>query len=84
MPKDRWDSEIFHKNGKPKKKLSPAGWFAYCVKKAGSVNALARQMGVTKQTVHQSWGGVFPDKYVVLAEKEFGVPRQLLAPHLYE
>lgn len=79
-----WDSEIFDKTGRPRLKMTPEGWFAYAVKKAGGVPQLAEAMGVSRQTIHASWRGRFPDKYVVLAEKTFGIPRKVLAPHLYE
>lgn len=84
MAKGRWDKALFDEDGTPLIELSPEGWFAYCVKKAGGIPQLAEQMGVSRQTIHASWHGVFPDKYVVQAEKIFRVPRQLLAPHLYE
>jgi hypothetical protein len=82
-PSDRWDEVLFDKNGKPKVKMGPEGWFAYCVKKSGGISQLAEKMGVSRQTVHASWGNKFPDKYIVLAEKKFGIPRELLAPHFF-
>jgi hypothetical protein len=84
MLKSRWESVLFSRNGKPKRKMTPEGWFAYCVQKAGGVPQLAELMGVSRQTVHGSWKGRFPDKHVVQAEKVFGVPRAVLAPHLFE
>lgn len=84
MVKTRWDTALFRKDGRMKIKLSPEGWFAYCVKKAGGIPQLAEKMGVSRQTVHASWHGRFPDKYVVKAEQEFGIPRKVLAPHLFE
>jgi hypothetical protein len=82
--KSHWESVLFNRNGKPKRKLTPEGWFAYCVQKAGGVPQLAAIMGVSRQTVHGSWKGRFPDKHVVQAEKAFGIPRAVLAPHLFE
>ena len=79
----RLDPYLFNRLGRPKRSRSPAQYFAYCVEKAGSVNQLADRMGVSRQTVFQSWHGVFPDKYVVQAETEFGIPRRYLAPHLF-
>lgn len=84
MSKTHWDDELFNKDGTPKHKLSPKGWFSYCVKKAGGIPKVAEKMGVSRQTIHASWQGRFPDKYIVKAEKEFGIPRALLAPHLFE
>lgn len=84
MTETRWDDKIFDADGKPKVRLTPEGWFAYCVKKAGGIPQLAAIMGVSRQTIHASWKSRFPDKYVVQAEKAFGVPRADLAPHLYE
>jgi len=84
MAKSRWDLEVIDNKGRPLKRLSPEGWFAYCTKKAGGITPLAERMGVTRQNVHACWHDRFPDKYVVKAEQEFGIPRALLAPHLYE
>ena len=30
MLKSRWESELLSRNGKPKRKLTPEAWFAYC------------------------------------------------------
>lgn len=80
----QWDQEIFDAKGQPKVTLTPEGWFAYAVQKAGGTQPLAKAMGVTRQTIYAHWSGRFPDKYVVQAEKAFGIPRKVLAPHLYE
>jgi hypothetical protein len=84
MAKTRWDKKIFDANGNPTIDLGPEGWFAYCVKLAGGIPSLAEKMGVSRQTIYASWSGRFPDSRVVEAEKQFGIPRKLLAPHLYE
>jgi hypothetical protein len=84
MNKTRWDKKLFDSEGKPKVKLTPEAWFSYCVKKAGGIPQLADIMGVSRQTIHASWKGRFPDRYVVQAEKAFGVPREVLAPHMFE
>ena len=78
-----WDQEIFDAEGRPKQ-LTPEAWFAYAVQKAGGTRPLAKTMGVSRQTIYASWRGRFPDKYVVAAEKAFGIPRKVLAPHLFE
>jgi hypothetical protein len=63
---------------------SPEEWFNLCVELAGGIPRMSKKIGVTRQTIYANWDGKFPDRYVVKAEKLFGVPRQLLAPHLYE
>lgn len=82
--KINWDPAIFNKRGDIKIKLTPEGWFAFCVKKAGGIPQVAEALGVSRQAIHANWRGRFPDKYVVQAEKAFGIPRKVLAPHLYE
>ena len=79
-----WDKAVLDRYGKPKVKLTPEGWFAYIITKAGGIPQVAEALGVSRQTIHANWGGRIPDKYVVEAEKAFGIPRKVLAPHLYE
>ncbi|HMH99014.1 MAG TPA: hypothetical protein VK577_20960 [Bradyrhizobium sp.] len=79
-----WDSQLFNEKGKPNPGLPPEVWFAYCVKKAGGIPQIAKALGTSRQAIHANWRGRFPDKYVVQAEKAFGIPRKVLAPHLYE
>jgi hypothetical protein len=80
----RWDGVMLHPNGTPKKDLPPKAWFCWCVMSFGGIAQIARDMGVSRQTIYASWHGAFPDKYVVRAEKLYGIPRRYLAPHLYE
>jgi hypothetical protein len=79
----RYDRFMLNPNGTARKGLSPRTWFLYCAMKLG-ITQIARDMGVSRQTIYASWHGVFPDKYVVRAEKLYGIPRRYLAPHLYE
>jgi len=81
--KARWDPAIFDEQGRLKVK-SPKQWFAFCVRKAGGISQVAMALGVSRQAIHANWHGRIPDKYVVQAEKAFGIPRKVLAPHLYE
>jgi hypothetical protein len=78
------DKHLFDVKGKHRRGLKPEAWFAFAVKKAGGIPQIAADMGVSRQTIHASWHGRFPDKYVVQAEKAYGIPRRLLAPHLFE
>jgi hypothetical protein len=80
----RWDRVMVNPNGTAKKGLPPQAWFTYCVTRYGGITQIARDMGVSRQTIYASWHEVFPDKYVVRAEKLYGIPRRYLAPHLYE
>jgi hypothetical protein len=79
----RWDRVMLNPNGTAKKGHSPQTWFIYCVMRYGGITQIAQDMGVSRQTIYASWQ-VFPDKYVVRAEKLYGIPRRYLAPHLYE
>jgi len=78
-----WDPKIFDETGEIKAK-TPKQCFAFCLKKSGGMAQMADILGVSRQTIHANWHGRFPDKYVVAAEKAFGIPRKVLAPHLYE
>jgi len=79
-----WDSQLFNEKGEANPLFPPEVWFAYCVKKAGGIPQIAKALGTSRQAIHANWRGRFPDKYVVQAEKAFGIPRKVLAPHLYE
>lgn len=83
-----WDAEIFDKHGRPKVTLTPEGWFAYAVKRAGSIPKLAEALGISRQAIYggpkQAPWTKIPDRFVVQIEKLYGIPRQQLAPHLYE
>jgi hypothetical protein len=83
-----WDAELFDKHGKPKRALKPETWFAYMVKKAGGIPSLATQLGVSRQAIYggpkqPAWTKI-PDRFVPIASKLYGIPREQLAPHLYE
>ena len=83
-----WDAEIFDKNGKPKVEMSPEGWYAYAIKRAGGIPKLAEALGITRQAIYggpkqAAWTKI-PDRFVVTVEKLYGIPRSVLAPHLYE
>lgn len=83
-----WDKQIFDKNGKPRQKLSPEAWFAYAIKRAGGIPQLAAAIGVSRQAIYggpkqAAWTKI-PDRFVPLVHKLYGIPREQLAPHLYE
>lgn len=52
------------------------------MKAAGGLNALARLLGIKPQSIIK-WHNI-PAKRIIQIEKATGIPRQKLAPELYE
>lgn len=49
---------------------------------AGGYPQLGKALGVSRQSVHK-WEAV-PDRFAVTVEQLYGIPRAIVAPHLYD
>lgn len=60
------------------------GGIEHAVRAVGSQRELARRLGVTQQAISE-WvaSGEIPPRRVLDVERASGVPRRVLAPHLY-
>lgn len=65
--------------------LTPQKAFADAVKAAGGQAPFARGVGCTAGNINQLMkkGSPLPDKYVLTAERLYGVSKHLLRPDLY-
>lgn len=57
-------------------------WLRLAVEKAGNEAKLAKALGVSRQIVNR-WTKI-PDRFAPAVEQLYGIPREKIAPHLYE